>query len=140
MTYFTSLFILGFAPITLIQILFSTFMAILFLQSGLDKVINWKGNLDYFTDHFSKSPLKNMVPLLMPIITIFEVAAGAFSALGVLALIFTGNTGLASFGMLLSALSILQLFFGQRLANDYAGAGGLVGYFIATMMGLFAFM
>jgi len=32
-------------------------------------------------------------------------------------------------GAQLSALSVLALFFGQRMAQDNAGAAGLVGYF-----------
>ena len=67
---------------TNLQILSLAFLAILFLQSGLDKVFNYKGNLEWLTGHFAKSPLKNTVGLLMPVITILEVAAGVFSAIG----------------------------------------------------------
>ena len=30
-------------------------VAILFIQSGLDKVFDWKGNLEWLTGHFSKT-------------------------------------------------------------------------------------
>jgi uncharacterized membrane protein YphA (DoxX/SURF4 family) len=119
----------------LVKTLIPALMAILFLQSGLDKVFNYKGNLDYFTDHFKNSPLSKTVGLLMPTITILEVAAGIMCAVGTVSLFF-GNEILAYIGLMLSGLSLLCLFFGQRLAKDYAGAGGLVGYFILVVIGL----
>jgi|GEM_PF-6869632 len=50
----------------------SAFLAILFLQSGLDKVLDWKGNLSWLKGHFGKTFLKNAVPLLLGIITLTE--------------------------------------------------------------------
>ena len=69
-------FINIFDPTTAIQLLVLALLAILFLQSGLDKVFNYKGNLEWLTGHFEKSPLKGTVGLLMPVITLLEVAAG----------------------------------------------------------------
>ena len=124
---------------TSFQVLSLAFLAILFLQSGLDKVFNYKGNLEWLTGHFAKSPLKNTVGLLMPIITILEVTAGVFSAVGLLQIIILGHddTNVGLIGAQLSALSILSLFFGQRLAQDYEGAGGLVGYFLVCLAAIY---
>ncbi len=119
------------------QILSLAFLAILFLQSGLDKVVNYKGNLEWLTGHFAKSPLKNTVGLLMPVLTILEVAAGIFSAIGVIQIILGNGTQMGLIGAQLSALSILSLFFGQRLAKDYEGAGGLVGYFLVCLAAIY---
>lgn len=132
--------ILSLEGIKLLRILVSLFISILFLQSGLDKVFDWKGNVGYFTSHFSKSPLKGTVPILMPIITIFEVAAGVLSLLGVILYLANDKTNLAIWGMLLASLSIIQLFFGQRLAKDYAGAAVLVPYFLVTIVGLYLYL
>ena len=120
---------------TLVKMLVPTLMSILFLQSGLDKVFNYKDNLDYFTDHFKKSPLSKTVGLLMPTITLLEVAAGISSAIGTVSLLF-GSEIWAYWGMMLSGVSLLALFFGQRVAKDYAGAGALTGYFILVVIGL----
>jgi hypothetical protein len=46
------------------------------------------------------------------------------------------NPQIAHFGALFSSLSILMLFFGQRIAKDYAGAGNLVNYFIASVIAI----
>lgn len=119
----------------IVKTLAPALMAILFLQSGLDKVLNYKGNLDYFTDHFKNSPLSKTVGLLLPTLTLLEVAAGIVSAIGTVAL-FYGSEIWAYSGLILSAVSLLCLFFGQRLAKDYAGAGGLTGYFMIVLIGL----
>ena len=113
------------------------FLAILFLQSGLDKVFNYKGNKEWLTGHFAKSPLKNTVGLLLPTITLLEVAAGVCSALGVVLILLNGSTEIGLLGALLSALSILALFFGQRIAQDYAGAASLTTYFLISLAAIF---
>lgn len=119
----------------IVKTLAPALMAILFLQSGLDKVLNYKGNLEYFKDHFKNSPLSKTVSLLLPTLTLLEVAAGIVSAIGTVAL-FYGSEIWAYSGLILSAVSLLCLFFGQRLAKDYAGAGGLTGYFMIVLIGL----
>src|SRR5438552_5619915 len=97
------------------QVLISAFLAILFLQSGIDKIIDRRGNLDWLTGHFAKSPLAGMVPLMVTIITVLEVAAGALSAIGCALIILRGDSTIAFYGAVVSALSILALFFGQRM-------------------------
>lgn len=124
-------------PITSLQLLSLALLAILFLQSGLDKVFNYKGNKEWLTGHFAKSPLKNTVGLLMPVITILEVAAGVFAAIGIVQIMMSGGTQMGLIGAQLSALSILALFFGQRLAKDYAGAGNLVPYFLVCLAAIY---
>lgn len=104
------------------------FFAILFLQSGLDKVFDYKGNLAYFTDHFTKSHLKGALGLMMPMITLLEVAAGAVCAVGLVMLFVGGGVVFARAGIGLACLSLLCLFFGQRMAKDYAGAATLAIY------------
>ena len=44
--------LLGYSIIELVQILIGGFLGICFIQSGLDKVTDWKGNLSFLTDHF----------------------------------------------------------------------------------------
>ncbi|HAF02995.1 MAG TPA: DoxX family protein [Spartobacteria bacterium] len=123
--------------IYVMQILVSAFLAILFLQSGIDKVVDRRGNLDWLKGHFAKSPLAGMVPLMVLAITILEIAAGALSAIGCALIIFSRDTTLAFYGAAVAAMSILALFFGQRMAKDYAGAAVLVPYFFVTLIGIY---
>src|SRR5438034_9951418 len=95
----------------LLQILVSIFLAILFLQSGIDKVVDRRGNLEFLRGHFAKSPLAGMVPLLVTLITILEVLAGMLSAIGCVLILLAHNPTIAFYGAVLSAVSILALFF-----------------------------
>ncbi len=121
---------------TLVKALVPAFMAILFLQSGLNKVFNYQGNLAYITDFFKNTPLSKMSGLLFPTITILEVAAGVLSAFGGIMLLVDGSEILAYWGLVLSAVSFLCLFLGQRIAQDYGGAAAMAGYFVVNIVGL----
>jgi hypothetical protein len=109
-------------------------VSILFIQSGLDKVFDWRGNLEWLTGHFSKTFLGKMVPLLLGTITVMEIATGFLSAAGIIYFLATGSLGLIFYAAALGAASITALFFGQRVAKDYAGAAVLVSYFILMMI------
>lgn len=106
------------------------FLAILFLQSGIDKVVDRKGNLEWLTGHFAKSPLAKLVPFLLLAITGLELAAGLLSIIGTGQLLFAHQTTFAFYGACLSLIALLGLFFGQRMAKDYPGAATLVPYFL----------
>ncbi len=126
--------------INVIQILGSSILAVLFLQSGLDKVFDWKGNLEWLTGHFSKSIFKNIVNLLLFTVTILELSAGLFSLIGVFTILLSQTIHYAMIGAVLSAISLICLFTGQRIAKDYAGAGSLVNYFILTLLMIYFLM
>ncbi|HET8933780.1 MAG TPA: hypothetical protein VFN67_10085 [Polyangiales bacterium] len=126
----------AFTGMDLMRVLVSAFHAILFLQSGIDKIVDRKGNMAWLTGHFAKSPLASLVSPMVTVITLVEVAAGALSGVGVFTLLFTGSRFCAALGALLAALGLLMLFFGQRMAKDYAGAAGLVPYFIVAVLSL----
>jgi uncharacterized membrane protein YkgB len=123
--------------IYLTQIFGSAFLAILFLQSGIDKIIDHRGNLEWLKGHFAKSPLAGVVPVLLTALTLLELAAGALSAIGCLIIIVSRETTLAFYGAVISAVAIIALFFGQRMAKDYAGAGVLVPYFLLALVAIY---
>ena len=119
------------------QVLVSAFLAILFLQSGIDKVIDRSGNFEWLKGHFAKSPLAGIVPALLISITILEIAAGALSAVGCVLVILLKDSTIAFYGAILSAVAITALFFGQRVAKEYAGAAVLVPYFLLTLLAIY---
>jgi uncharacterized membrane protein YphA (DoxX/SURF4 family) len=122
--------------IYLVQLFVSILLAILFLQSGVDKLVDRKGNLEWLTSHFSKSPLAGFVPLLLLFVTALELVAGALTAAGALQIVLNHQTVLAFYGACLAAVAILCLFFGQRMAKDYPGAATLVPYFILSAIAI----
>ncbi|WP_233899972.1 DoxX family protein [Tenacibaculum piscium] len=117
-------------------ILILLFLIVTFLQSGIDKVSDWSGNVSFIKSHFKDSPLKNSVPLLLMIILVMELIAGAFMFIGIFNLMTMGNANLALLGVQISALCLIFLLIGQRLAKDYAGAMSLGVYFIITILGM----
>jgi len=123
--------------IYLMQILAAAFLAILFLQSGIDKIVDRRGNLDWLKAHFAKSPLTGTVPALLTAITILELAAGVLSALGCVLLLLLRDSMVAFCGAIISAAAIIALFFGQRIAKDYAGAAVLVPYFLLALLAIY---
>jgi len=121
----------------LMQFFTAAFLAILFLQSGIDKVVDRRGNLEWLKGHFAKSSLAGIVSALLTIITIVEVAAGALSAIGCVFVIAWRDSTVAFCGAVISAIAIVSLFFGQRMAKDYAGAAVLVPYFLLTLVAIY---
>lgn len=114
-------------------LLAAVFVAVLFIQSGLDKVFDWKGNLEWLTGHFSKTFVAGTVPVMLAMITVMEVATGFLAAAGVVYFFATGSSAVMFVAGALGAASITALFFGQRIAKDYAGAAVLVPYFLLML-------
>ncbi len=113
------------------------FTAILFIQSGLDKVFDWKGNLEWLTGHFSKTFLAGMVPAMLATITLLELTTGLVAGAGIVVFVLSGSLKVIFYSSVLGASSVTALFFGQRIAKDYAGAAVLVPYFILLILMLY---
>lgn len=119
------------------EILILIFLIVTFLQSGIDKITDWKGNLSFIKEHFKNSPLHNSVPMLLGVILLMELIAGVLMLLGVYSLVTSAEKELALLGIEMAALTLIFLLIGQRLAKDYAGAMTLAVYFIITIFGVF---
>tara|TARA_B100000686_G_C16526003_1_gene829791 strand:- start:151 stop:654 length:504 start_codon:yes stop_codon:yes gene_type:complete len=123
-------------PLVLCQIFIAIFIAIAFIQSGIDKVLDRKGNLEFFKVHFANTFLKNVTPLLLIILTIFELAGGLTLVYGIYFAFVYRTTLWIFYGFVMLALTIILLFAGQRIVKDYLGAADLVPYFILIMLGI----
>jgi hypothetical protein len=121
----------------ILQILVSAFLAILFLQSGIDKVVDRRRNRAYLQQHFAKSPLAGTVGPMFAVITLLEISAGALSGMGCVVLILTHDSMVAYLGALVGAVNLCALFFGQRVAKDYVGAAALVPYFLLAITAIY---
>ena len=121
----------------ILQVLISAFLAILFLQSGIDKIVDRSGNRAYLDQHFAKSPLAGTVGPMFAVVTILEVAAGALSGVGCALLILTQDSTVAYLGAIVGGVNLTALFFGQRVAKDYAGAAALVPYFLLALSAIY---
>ena len=121
----------------ILQILISAFLAILFLQSGIDKILDRRGNRAYLDQHFAKSPLATTVGPMFFVITILEVSAGALSGVGCALLLLSHDSTVAYLGAVVGAINLTALFFGQRVAKDYVGAAVLVPYFLLAITAIY---
>lgn len=119
------------------EILILIFIVITFLQSGMDKILDWKGNIGWLKGHFSKTFLSGQVPVMVATILILEIITGILALIGIFQLLFSEETYFAFYATVLGAITLLMLLFGQRVAKDYAGAFTICGYFIVVIMGVF---
>ncbi len=115
-------------------IIILAFLAITFIQSGYDKVTDWKGNLEWLKGHFSKTVIKNYVPQSLFMILVLEVISGAFAVIGIIEILVNEGNEFPILAGILSAITLLFLLLGQRMAKDYDGARTIVIYFIPTVL------
>ncbi len=113
------------------------FLFITFVQSSIDKAIDWKGNVSWLKDHFSKTFLRNIIPQLLGIILITEIITSILCAVGVYQIVSSNNSVVAFYACLFSCITLLMLLFGQRVAKDYAGALTITCYFVVSVFGLY---
>lgn len=119
------------------EILLLIFLIITFIQSGIDKITDWKGNLSWLKGHFSKTPMKNIVPMMLGTVLVIEVIAGILCLIGVYQIATLGSSDMAFYGAILSCVALLMLLFGQRIAKDYAGAMTIAVYFVPAIFLVF---
>lgn len=120
-----------FAPLLILA-----FLAITFLQSGYDKIKDWKGNVEWLNGHFTNTVLATQVPFALGIILLLEIVSGVLCVSGIVQHLMQEVVirGLGFYGAILSCITLLFLLFGQRLAKDYDGARTIVIYFIPAVM------
>ncbi|AXT51996.1 DoxX family protein [Aquimarina sp. BL5] len=121
----------------IVSITILLFLLITFLQSGIDKITDWKGNLSWLKDHFSATFMAKMIPLLLGIVLILEIITAVLCVLGIYQLIADGGIRYASEAMFSGCFTLLMLLFGQRVAKDYQGALTITCYFIVAIFGLY---
>jgi hypothetical protein len=112
-----------------LPIFIGMFWAIVFMQSGFDKVFDWSGNLSWLEEHFKPTPLSPFVKPMLGFLTVIEVITGLISFVGVGIFIQNGNTWWITQGVILAMVAFLMLIFGQRVAKDYEGAKTIAIYF-----------
>ena len=125
--------------IQIVQILIGAFLGVAMVQSGVDKITDWKGNHNWLVSHFSNSFLAPFVTPMLGTVTALETVGGLLLLFGAGNGLIYGDTYYVLCGLLVIGINLLALFFGQRIAKDYEGAAVLVNYFILTIIGLLTF-
>jgi len=109
--------------------------AIVWLQSGISKLIDFKGELAYFKQQFKSTwGIKHMVKESLLLITVLEIASGLIQIAAIFSLWASQNLILSYWAGLASLFTLFTLITGQRIAKDYAGAQGIMVYISAAMI------
>lgn len=119
------------------SILILAFLAVTFLQSGYDKVSDWKGNVNWLKEHFSETFLRDQVPMSLLLILALELTSGILCTVGVVELLVTREHVYGYYGALFSCIALIFLLFGQRIAKDYDGARTIAIYFIPAVLAVY---
>ncbi|MGS2762680.1 DoxX family protein [Sinomicrobium sp. M5D2P9] len=119
------------------EILILLLLIITFVQSGLDKITDWKGNISWLREHFAKTFLENLIPFSMAVILVLETIAGILCIWGVVNILADNDKTYGFYGAALCCFTLLLLLFGQRVAKDYDGARGIVIYLIPAIFGVY---
>lgn len=120
--------------INISSILILLFLAVTFIQSGYDKTMYWKDNVDWLTGHFAKTPIRNMLPFSLFLILVLELIAGILCVSGIIQLLVNNGRSFGLYGAIFSCITLIFLLVGQRMAKDYDGARTIVIYFIPAIL------
>ena len=112
------------------------FFLIVFLQSGLDKIIDYKGNLAFLKNLFKAFFPPPLISVALISVTILEIFSGVLCLVGIVDFILNNNSHIGFLGLIVGSLALLVLLFGQRVAKNYEGAKTIAIYFILAMIGI----
>jgi len=131
--------ILNFNNIEIAQILVSIFFSIVFFQSSIDKINDRSGNLKFFNHHFKGTLFQNYISISLNFLVLLEITSASLCCLGIFYKLSYHDSIFIYYGLLISAIVLLSLLFGQRLAKDYAGAADITIYFILCIVTILSF-
>ena len=113
-----------------------TFFLIVFLQRGLDKVYDYKGNLSFLNTLLGGFFSSSLITLALVSVTILELTSGLLCFLGILDVVFNDSNLTGLIGLIVGSFALLVLLFGQRVSKNYDGAKTIAVYFILAVIGL----
>ena len=117
-------------------ILVLVFFLIVFIQSGLDKIFDYKGNLNFLKDLLKIYFSPTLIELALISVTILELTSGILCLIGIINFIFNDSNFIGLIGLIIGSIALLVLLFGQRVSKNYDGAKTIAIYFILAMVGI----
>ena len=112
------------------------FFLIVFIQSGLDKIFDYKGNLNFLKDLLKIYFSPTLIELALISVTILELTSGILCLIGIMNFLFNGSNFIGLIGLIVGSIALLVLLFGQRVSKNYDGAKTIAIYFILAMVGI----
>ena len=129
-----------------IYTLICVFFLILYAQSAIDKIQCKKENISWLQGHFKQSILANYVPVLFFTLTLLELITAFLFLINIIIIVSPDDfsniletvffiDGIGQMGAYyMSMITLLSLFFGQRIAKDYEGAKTIAIYFTLNIV------
>lgn len=117
-------------------VLVLVFFLIVFIQSGVDKVYDYKGNLGFLKDLLGGVFSQPLIAFALILVTILELISGILCLIGVVDTVFNNSNTIGLAGLIIGSVALLVLLFGQRLSKNYDGAKTITIYFILAVMGI----
>ena len=117
-------------------LLILSFFSIVFIQSGLDKVLDRNGNLNFLYDLLGSVFHKALIHVAFVAVTVLELGSGFFCLAGVFNSFFYDSSSLGLIGLIIGSFALLVLLFGQRVSKNYEGAKTITIYFILSVIGV----
>ena len=112
------------------------FFSIVFIQSGLDKVFDRDGNLNFLNGLLGKVFNKALIHVAFVAVTVLELGSGFLCLVGVFYSFFKDSSFLGLIGLIVGSIALLILLFGQRVSKNYEGAKTITIYFILSIIGV----
>ena len=117
-------------------LLILSFFSIVFIQSGLDKVFDHKGNLSFLRDLLGKFFNQSLITLAFISVTVLELFSGFLCLAGLFYTLFYDSSLIGLVGLIVGSVALLVLLFGQRVSKNYEGAKTITIYFILSIIGV----
>ena len=117
-------------------LLILSFFSIVFIQSGLDKVFDHKGNLSFLRDLLGKFFNQSLITLAFISVTVLELFSGFLCLAGIFYRLFYDSSLIGLVGLIVGSVALLVLLFGQRVSKNYEGAKTITIYFILSIIGV----
>jgi uncharacterized membrane protein YphA (DoxX/SURF4 family) len=112
------------------------FFLIVFIQSGLDKILDYKGNLNFLKDLLKIYFSPTLIELALISVTILELTSGILCLIGIINFVFNDSNFIGLLGLIIGSIALLVLLFGQRVSKNYDGAKTIAIYFILAIVGI----
>ena len=112
------------------------FFLIVFIQSGVDKIFDYKGNLNFLNDLLKIYFSPSLIAFALISVAILELVSGILCLIGIVDFIFNDSSFIGFLGLIIGSIALLVLLFGQRVSKNYDGAKTIAIYFILAMIGI----
>jgi hypothetical protein len=121
------------------QILILVYIIVSFGYSAIEKILQHKESIEFYSVHFKKTFLKNYIPSMLNLVIVLELITVITCVSGLYFLLITNEKQIGLYGLILAAITLIGLMIGQRIAQDYSGAMNITIYFILTVFGVYLF-